>query len=207
METKGSKEKPVINKKAKKIFKFILGTIGVILIGAIGSGVWEIILAPALKYIGNFITSTISSVSTVYSDSLYSKAANITSSDDSLNAGFLILTIIFFSLFIYGLNQNKENRIISSLLKFFVEPWQVLSGPIVCGVFIVVTIFLMATDSTIFKIKNYSTKQMEIIRPYIGETQYLILRSDYLQIKNKKDFDSFLKKLYSHADNIKKFKK
>ena len=58
--------------------------------------------------------------------------------------------------------------------------------------------------SSIREIKLYSTKQMEIIRPYIGEKQYFTLCSDYLRIKNKEDFDNFLKNLYAHADAIAK---
>ena len=58
-------------------FKLIIGGIATIILGAIGSGVWEKLLSPLLSSIGGSISSFLSSVSTSYSDSLYSRAANI----------------------------------------------------------------------------------------------------------------------------------
>ncbi len=40
---------------------------------------------------------------------------------------------------------------------------------------------------------------MEIVRPYIGESSYLMLRSNYLQMKNEDDFNGFLSEIYAIA--------
>ena len=54
-----------------KYIKWIIGIIGTILLGAIGSGVWEWILSDLFSWIGTFVLSTMSSISQVYLDSLY----------------------------------------------------------------------------------------------------------------------------------------
>lgn len=204
MTAKETKEKSVKHNKIKKAFKVILGIISAILIGAIGSGVWENFLSPTLKSLSGFVTSLIASVSTSYSNSLYIQAADINNCNDSSNVLGFIGIIMFASLLLYGLAQNKNNRVISKILWLLSEPWRVVSGPIVCAMMIFIMFFLMATNDTIFRIKHYSVMQMEIIRPYIGKEKYLMLRSGYMRMKNKNDFDDFLKVLYSYTDDIAK---
>ena len=61
---------------------------------------------------------------------------------------------------------------------------------------------MISTQFSIFEIKRYSLKQMDILRPYIGEQNFHILRSDYLRMKNKKDFDAFLNNLYLQSSKV-----
>ncbi|MGD1396438.1 hypothetical protein ACP6IB_26525 [Vibrio harveyi] len=54
-----------------KFFQWTLGIIGTVLLGALGSGLWELFLADALVFIGKGILSILSSLSSTYLDSLY----------------------------------------------------------------------------------------------------------------------------------------
>ena len=180
-----------------KIVKLFFGALATILLGAIGSGFWEKFLSPLLSYLSKLITSTISSLSTSYSDSIYAKASNITSTHDG--AVTIIFFFISFGLFMYALNSKKENifiRIIHQSVNMNFQGW---FGIINTGAFFIVAIFLLSTETTVKQIRMYSVKQMEIVRPYLGEDKYLQLRSEYLRIKSKTDFDKFIDKLNSSA--------
>lgn len=195
--------------KVEKVSKILLGVIATIFLGAIGSGVWERILSPSLREFGNFLTSTISSISKTYSDSIYLSASSIISYDQTKVIVLLFMLFVFTGLFIYALYSKKDNPIVCSIHRFLVKPMQGWMGIIYFGSFVMLILFFMAKDTTVRDIRWYSTKNMEIVRPYIGENQYLMLRSDFLSMGNKDDFENFLKKLYLTAStasiDIKKF--
>ncbi|MEQ1741779.1 MAG: hypothetical protein ABL869_04670 [Candidatus Nitrotoga sp.] len=180
-----------------KIIKLFFGALATIFLGAIGSGFWEKFLSPLLGYLSKLITSTISSLSTSYSDSIYTKASNITSTNG--DAVIIIFFFISFGLFIYALNSKKENTFIRILHHSANMNFQGWFGIINTGAFFIVAIFSLSTAATIQQIRMYSVKQMEIVRPYMGEDKYLQLRSEYLRIKTKTDFDKFIDKLNSSA--------
>jgi|LGVD01.1.fsa_nt_gb hypothetical protein len=114
--------------KFKIFIKILLGALATILLGAIGSGVWERLLSPALKETSNFITSTISSISKTYSDSIYSRASSITTYDQSENILLILLFVVFFALFIYAINSKKDNPRIARLHRAMVGPFQGWAG-------------------------------------------------------------------------------
>jgi hypothetical protein len=180
-----------------KIIKLFFGALATILLGAIGSGFWEKLLSPLLGYLSKLITSTLSSLSTSYSDSIYAKASNVTSTNDG--AVIIFLFFISLGLFIYALNSKKENTFIRILHRSANMNFQGWFGIINTGAFFIFAIFLLSTEAAIQQIRMYSVKQMEIVRPYIVEDKYLQLRSEYLRIKTKTDFDKFIDKLNSSA--------
>lgn len=177
--------------------KIILGLFATILLGAIGSGVWEKLLSPGLRELSNIITNILSSISTTYSDSIYSSASNIMVYDHSGSIVLLLFLIVFIGLFIYALDSKKENSKVGLLHKAMVEQYRGWQGIISSGALLVLLTFMMATDTTVSEIKRYSLKNMEITRPFIGEHEYLMLKSRYLRMKNEDDFKLFLESLYA----------
>lgn len=197
--------------KFSSIAKGILGLIGAVIIGAIGSGVWEKLLSPALSYISNSITSALASISTSFSDGIYKTASNLGVTCDSGVESLLFLSMIFFALFIYVLYTLRErNQAFRVIHKMLVLPFQGITGLLYV---VPILIFLLIVDSrayTIVQIQHYSTKQMEIVRPYIGENKYLVLRSQFLSMQRREDFEKFLNDLYAiskeHSINVEEFK-
>lgn len=178
--------------------KIILASIGSILIGGIGSGVWEKVLSPLFNLISNTITTILSALSSTYSDSLYKNASNL-----FYNTNLPVLLIVYimtFILFLYALNSKKENEFVEGVyvgLTIMTKGW---IGIVFTASLFIMSVVGMSRFDTIDSIRIYSQKQMEIVRPYIGEQQYLQLRSDYLQIQNKKDFEHFLQDMYKASD-------
>ncbi len=99
----------------------------------------------------------------------------------------------------FALSSKKENFYIWLLHRSAFRSFRGWFGIIQSGALLIVVIFLMTRQVAIDEIQNYSIMQMEILRPYIGEEKFLLLRSGYLQMKNKEDFESFLAKLNDSA--------
>lgn len=191
--------------KFSNILKVLGAGLATILLGAIGSGVWEKILSPGLRNLSEFTTTTLSSLSQTYSDSIYSRASSIELYNRS-DAGGLILVIMLFAwIFIRALGSKTDNSTVRTIHRAMTNQFKGWDGIFFSGAFLIFIFFLMATDTTVSEIKRYSVKNMEIVRPYIGENSYLQLRSKYLQVKNESDFQSFLSEIntIAKAKNIK----
>ena len=117
----------------------------------------------------------------------------------------LLLLVIFVGMFIYGVSAKKDSPFWGGILKAIVVNVKGWPGIIYSGSFLVFISFMMATSTASMEIKSYSVKNMEILRPYIGEHEYYSLRSQYLQMESKDDFQSFLSSLYnlSNKNNVK----
>jgi hypothetical protein len=177
-----------------KIFKYLGALVGTILLGAIGSGVWERILAPFLNSVSNNLTKFLSQISVGFSDSLYADAAwNF--GDQSIDPSaihFLFFISIFLILTFFKIKSNT----FSELLNGFTQ-----SVPYMVSIIFIFTVafFLISRTNSINQINRISSINMETMRPYIGEQKYLELRSDYLRIKNEAAFDRFQNKLNKYA--------
>ncbi len=185
--------------KLNNTIKIILGALATIVLGAIGSGFWEKILSPLLSYLSNLITSTLSSLSSSYSNSIYSRAADLYSPNASDSLSIIILFLVFSGLFLSALSSKRENAFIRILHDSAIGPYKGWVGIINSGAMLIIVIFFMSRQATIEQIQSYSVKQMEIVRPYIGEEKYLRLRSDYFRMRSKVDFNHFLEQLYASA--------
>ena len=182
--------------KFNNFLKLVGGAIATVFLGAIGSGLWERILSPGLQSLSNFITSTLSSISVTYSDSIYSRASLLRDYDQSSSVLLALLLFVFIWLFVFALSSKKENRIVFLLHKAIVGYFTGWFGIIYSGSLLVFIFFMFSTESTVANIKSYSSKNMEIVRPYIGEVEYLKLRSEYLRIESENDFEQFLQHLH-----------
>lgn len=176
--------------------KVLLGILGTILLGAIGSGFWERVLSPFLSYLSSTLTSALSSASKAYSDSIYTSAANLSTPNSTEGLGFVLLFLIFFWLFLNAISSKKGNRFIEVLHRAITFQFKGWFGIAYCGAMLIFLFFMIARQATVEKIQGYSYRQMEIARPFVGELKYVKLRSSYFQVRTKEDFDLFLKDLY-----------
>lgn len=192
------------------VIKVLIGALATIMLGAIGSGVWEKILSPSIEKLGEFTTSTLALVSQTYSDSIYRRASSVELYSEPDKGAVLLFLCVLFGLFIYALNSRKEHPLAGILYRTLRDQAQGWYGIIYSGAFIIILFFGIATDSTVSEIKRFSVKNMEVIRPYVEEKEYLVLRSNYLRINNENDFNAFLESLYSLSKkaniNIEKYR-
>ena len=191
------------------MFRKIIKWCGYVLVaavtGAIGSGVWEKILWPLLKFLSDFVTDILKGISQDYSDSIYKSAANLVEYSDDKSV-VLMIFILFICMLVIGMLFKKMDLEISgyeagiSFQKKIVNAY--FWAAFVC---FVIALFPVAKSISIQEVRIYSTHNLEVVRPYVGEHQYLMMRSKFLQMKSESDFADFLSDLYSRseASNIK----
>ena len=176
-----------------KLIKYIAATIGTVILGAIGSGVWEVFLSPILKLTSTYITKTLSSISIKYSDAFYLSAAstfNNSHYDDLLKFTLFLLATYTLAIFlIKKLNPNIDVK------RFFISWRGIISF---CG-FLMFVVILLSRTSSVNQLNRYTNRNLEILRPYIGEQKYLELRSDYFSMENTKDYENFQTKMKKFA--------
>ncbi len=194
-----------------RAIKILLGAIATIILGAIGSGFWEKVLSPLLSYISNKITNGISSISSSYSESIYKQASNLNLINSDGGLAYTLLFILFFCFLLNALSSKSKNIAVSVIHKVILSGFTGWRGIFYFASIIVMLIFMASRQLAVEKIQLYSSKQMEIVRPYIGEQKYFKLKSDYLKIENEVNFNYFLTELYAEAEaksiTIEKFKK
>jgi len=191
--------------------------IGVIFIGAIGSGFWDLILKDLLFKIGNYFVNTISFFHEGYIDTLYKNVGSGGSGFDYLPSMLLILVIISlpihlsFIIWIYKTKSIKfrdAEQNTRSIFNVVLLKNHKLSILIIVILFtpmsILYTNLLIKGISTIGAVNSIS-RSIEIIHPYISEKDFLILRSKFRQIDNKDKVVEIMKSIKETAkkNNIK----
>ncbi|WP_046030604.1 hypothetical protein [Vibrio vulnificus] len=175
-----------------KILKVCFAFLGTIFVGAIGSGVWEKLLSPLFSYLLGGITYLLSTISETYENSIFENASTI-SYDGQSGALFMFgMMFLGFACVFSSTNSLQHNAFAKAanlLLSTYVKGW---SGLTVGVTILVFSVFMLSKQASVFKVRQYSVKSMHIVRPYIGENSYYKLYSDYLLIKDKKGFDTFV---------------
>jgi hypothetical protein len=174
-----------------RILKVLGSIFAAIVLGAIGSGVWEKLLSPAISRLSDATAALISSMSSNYEDSIYQRAARDTTDLYSIKIAFLIILAIGLTLVISialrVLARASIHQRIQRMLNLLLGA-QGLMG----GLALVVLAFIsMAKVDTASRIKESSLRSLEILRPQMGDSEYFQMRSQYYSIEDKRDFEAF----------------
>ena len=178
----------------RTILKIIGGLLLTVLLGAIGSGVWERILSPLLQYTSSEVTSALSFVSASYSNSLYSSAAAYPGTVRGGDTPTLLFIVLILAWLFWSLRDKSENFLVRSFgraLKMY-KGW---FGAAYALVALIVMIIGSAKQVEVSRIQRDSLTKLEIIRPIVGEQRYLQLRAQYFGMKTEKDYIAFMKVL------------
>jgi hypothetical protein len=186
----------------KKKIKYVIITI---ILGAMGSGLWEGFISKILNYIFISISRFIIDKSIYYSNMLFK---NISNGYDDQFTYYLATTIVLFTIMssmfaviMIDSNFTKENiKERSKIINNFFE--NKLIGKITK-----ILLYIFILYSTFFHIFGFSmgiyintlsTKllnNIEIISPYIKDKDYKILKSEFYNINNQNDYYYFINKI------------
>ncbi|MGG2397894.1 hypothetical protein ACJRW5_13235 [Pseudomonas sp. SH1-B] len=184
-----------------KTFKVLLSLFGALLVGALGSGLWERVLSPALSRFAEWMTGFISGFSQSYSDSVYASAANLHGGNSVTDAYVFMLVLFSLGVFLYGMHirvgiMHSPDSPEGKDMNGFVS-WACL---LMAGGFFSISMIQGAKLSAIKDVRKYSVDTMEIVRPYVGENGYYMLRSKFLRVRSEKDFKDFVIYLQETSD-------
>ncbi|HCG6867301.1 TPA: hypothetical protein NJ279_002116 [Vibrio parahaemolyticus] len=183
-----------------KLIKVIVGFLGTILVGAIGSGVWERLLGPVFDLFMSMVNRVLFSISSTYEDSIYKSASTFTDVA-RLNGWFLLLFAVLCVVWINTIANSDNNKSRFSLLRQTFEVYFRSKSAMVVALFLFgLCFFLFSRESSILKVKKYAIDSMEIVRPYITHDEYLKLRSDFLLVDSKASFQDFHHRIDTAAE-------
>jgi len=160
--------------------KWLAGIIGTILLGAIGSGVWDWVLSDFFSWLGSSAIALASSVSQTYLDSLYSdvwRGEEYTFLKDIFTYTFIIyLSIPFLAVFIVRQKKNNTN---GSKRKRKPNLYFVLF--LGFSVLVMLTIKIWQTEFTV-KTASVLQANIVIVSPYIDNQAKLSLEAKFRTI-------------------------
>lgn len=193
----------------RTIWKIIGGFFLVIFLGALGSGLWQKVIAPffdgSLRVIVKFMSIFFSS----YKDFLYKEATEGFHEEHSL---FLYTVFIMFMLISYifflsalhvrkkiekQLGEQKVPSMLRLMFRFYFPQSRI--GKTVLTIFygtIIVTFVLFIIQARYSnRVTTYSLNSIEILSPYIDDSQTKLLKSEFLTATTAEKFYKFNKRL------------
>ncbi|MEL6116877.1 hypothetical protein P0Y67_16830 [Photobacterium sp. SP02] len=182
-----------------KFLKIIAGILATILLGAIGSGLWERVLSPALDELSRAAIRLVDGIYTGYLDSIYKSAAYDLPNIYQQKIAALILIIVGL-VWIGTLvkNYNWWEKLIarlpedkcSILSTTYTTLFRAYSFLIALSLF-TMGMFLISKADYVQKTNAYSHQSLEILHPYVGTERYLMLKSEYYRVTSSSSFEKF----------------
>lgn len=172
-----------------KALKVVLGILATIVLGAIGSGLWERMLGPFLDWLTRSTIGLYASAVGTYRDSIYANAAKGFHEEHSLVIHTIVIGILpaiyYFLLVRHPTEISDPNEPARVFMRSRKGYWLIL--------FLTVAVFF-GTMFESLRIRHinetitFSLASIEIVRPHIGEERYVDLRSRYFAMRTTKDF-------------------
>jgi len=197
----------------KKWYKIIIVVIGAILIGAIGSGVWEHLLKPTIKFISYSTVKILSLISSNFKDEVYVNASYGFNEEYSMKTYFLLVFgIIYIILVVTYTTRRTLKRYIDEKNENITT--EGIRSPTKKRLILLLLLFITATSLMFFlqaqdlyshRVTTWSLSSVERVRGKITEEEYKTLRSKFFLVDSAKDYYEFYDELLQLAkeNNIK----
>ncbi len=182
----------------KYYLKIFLGLIGTIFLGAMGSGLWERVFSPLFDKLMELSINSINFFFFTYKDSIYNEVSNGFHEYYSLQLWTLLLLLIpmlYVRILAIHPVQKQEKKNLSFITLFLVSKkgyWFIVG---ITFLVLAIMSFSMLRHKYINSTITYATTSMEILKPYITEQEYILLRSQFFSISNSKQFENFYIKI------------
>lgn len=177
-----------------KWIKMIAAAVVTIILGAIGSGLWERFLSEFFDVVVNLLIELLDSIFTSYQDGIYESASLGFREEHSIFIASMIYMFVPMSYYIllmrYYISRAKRRN--NSELKIFVHSKNVYKFLWVMTISAVIFSLLVVTKKSYTnRVISYSLRSIDIVRPYISEKEHNLLLSQYYQIRSADDFEEF----------------
>jgi len=185
----------------KKILTGIAAVLGTILLGAIGSGLWERCLSHLLDWIVKLVVSGMSLASNTYKNGIYEEAAKGFHEYSSLFLHTLVLTMVpMFYCYVLIRHphvkkdgvDNKTRTFLRSRIGYYTLTILTFAVMIVFSLYLTKTTYI----NTIVTITRQS---ISILAPLIQESDEKELWAMYYSMTTEKDFQEFKSRLENLA--------
>ena len=182
----------------RKSSKILLGIVGSIILGALGSGLWELCLRDFCIWIGHGILSATTLGITSVRDSFYVEIAK--GRTDRVGIYLVYFGFIFFgALFgLYAATTKFGRKLRSNMSAEVDRIGTLFSGFFLVFLYAFLTVRLISISYTTNAIDHYE-QVYAISLPFLSAPERDQVRSDFARMKTKADYVSVLSKLQSKA--------
>lgn len=196
-----------INKKKtlSSYLKWLGGIIGAIFLGALGSGLWEKFLSPALLWLFEKVSSLSRHISSSFMDSVYQEISNGFHEFYSVQTytfifiiiatGYVALLFLYIKIQKKKKEQPKTKQTSPKKLKMYkITFW-------VCFIVGIVLSTLNISEATYVNITTTKTlSNIEIISAVIEDKEYKMLKSEFHSMMSENDFLKLQEKIAEIAE-------
>ena len=191
----------------RPVWRVLMGGISVVILGALGSGLWQYGFAPLFDVILNVLVRFLGTLFFGYKDMLYQSASEGFHEEHSLSVYIFMLGLMtaFYFAFLLVLHRRRVwrderppapfgARVFFPESKVGIALLSVFYGAAIVS-FILFTIQAAYSN----RITTYATTSVEILSPYVGDQQTRVLRSEFLRARTAKLFYDFHQELQTLA--------
>ncbi|TNC85051.1 MAG: hypothetical protein CSH37_09045 [Thalassolituus sp.] len=204
---------------------WIFSIVSALVLGALGSGLWDIAFKPLFKKLGDVLFSVLTLGISKAKDSVYLEAAKGNKEQGGMYvarhlagimSGFLIASCVLFleapqqvqeshDVAVSCQSVTDKKEMISCVRAINLEKIKTLESLMVVYVplALFVAVILMYGSLWMGAVNRVVTdynQYMIICRPYLSEEDFLYINKDYALMKNKKEFDLIMEKIKEVAE-------
>ena len=165
----------------KSKFSTVISTL---IIGFIGSAIWELILSPLAHFGLNKVFEGLTGISTIIGNWYAKKLATYGATSLLLSIETLVLCCLLFGLYVYGLN-----------IKIFFKNY------ILVFFFAIIFMIDFAFDAQFASASKAMTYNIEIVSPYISDFEYKKLKSNFYSMSTYDEYAAIKSTLNEIAEN------
>ena len=189
--------------------KISLGVLGTILLGAIGSGLWERFLSGTVDSVVDLSIVIVSSIFNSYKDGIYETAS--LGFHESYSLLLIMLFVMLMPLAYLRLlrmhpievkrRRTSENKVGDFIVSE--KGYKFIFGLTITVM--ILCVFIISKISYTNRVVTYSMRSIDIVKPYISNNEYDLLKSQFYQVRNTDDYTMFNDKVkrISNKHNLK----
>lgn len=173
------------------LIKVVGGIAATIILGAVGSGLWERVLAPGLDWSFRTSVDLVSSLSLNYKNGIYRSAAQGFHEDYSLRVFAIVSLMLSLAAMVSTLVRDEHMRRVVLFLVRGRKEWLHRAALVGSLAFSLVVFYSIGHQEAVNRTVTYSIRSMDILRPHVGEQEYFAMLAEFYQIKSAKQFQHF----------------
>jgi hypothetical protein len=188
--------------------KVVFGVVATVILGAVGSGIWELVFSPSVTWIGRGLLTLVTLGLDSVSDAIYVDVAKGHHERSSLAVySFVAAVVLFAPLFIaqgpllrpkiresiQGKKPEELEAMHKRLRRVFI--YLLLTMTLLGAAIFVRSLMHAYTNNAV----TYFNQSLTIVLPYVSPDEERRLRSEFARVSSKKEFEQLIKKLRDRA--------
>ena len=178
--------------------KNLIWLAGTLLLGALGSGLWEAVVKPSMVWFGTFMLDIATLGLSSLRDGMYLEVAKGTyeraavtllALATGLLCGFMTAPIVVGRIM---RKRDEDGRPSSPAVRMVQKNWFLVTFALFFAMFFFVSFFRI---SYIVRASSFAEQLLQITAPYVEENDRLMHKSELAQVETREDFIRIVEKL------------